>query len=228
MTTLHTAAGRGRGDYGDIRSRHSFSFGHYYDPARMGVSHLRVLNDDWVAPGAGFPAHGHQDMEIISYVTGGTMEHRDSLGNRFRIEAGEFQAMSAGRGIRHSEYNASREQPLTFLQIWIEPRTRGLEPGYAPPHAPPATRGEWISIAGPEDAPLRIHQDVRLLLARLDARDRLSIPVAPDRQAYLHVVHGTVHCGEQALAGGDAVTLGASAALVADAASEVLRFDLPR
>lgn len=229
MNTVYRAEERGRGDYGSIRSRHSFSFGQFHDPARMGISHLRVLNDDWVAPGAGFPAHGHRDMEIISYVTSGVMEHVDSLGNRFRIRAGEFQSMSAGSGIRHSEYNGSREEPLTFLQIWIEPDALGLEPGYAPPYAPPATRGEWLEVAGPGDgAPLRLNQDAGLALARLGAGDRLEVPVPADRQAYLHVVRGTVEYAGERLATGDAVMLDRRAGLVAGGDAELLRFDLPR
>ncbi len=228
MIRLHRGEQRGRGDYGAIRSRHSFSFGSYHDPGNTGVSHLRVLNDDWVAPGAGFPAHGHRDMEIISYVTGGVMEHGDSLGNHFRIEAGQFQAMSAGRGIRHSEYNGSDSEPLTFLQIWIEPRAPGGDPGYAPPYTPPATRGEWLEIAGPDDAaPLRVNQDVRLSLARLDAGDRLETPVAAGRQAYLHLLRGRVAAGGADLAGGDAIVVSGPVVLAADESAEVLRFDLP-
>lgn len=219
---------RGRGDYGRIRSRHSFSFGQYHDPERMGLSHLRVLNDDWVAPGAGFPPHGHHDMEIISYVTGGVMEHVDSLGNRFRIDAGQFQAMSAGTGIRHSEYNASTEEPLTFLQVWIEPEATGLAPGYAPPYAPPAEHGRWLPVAGPADAPLVINQDVELALARLDRSDRLDVAVGGGYQAYIHVVRGRIECDGNAVAGGDALVLNGPATLVARGDSELLRFDLPR
>lgn len=228
MSRVFPGEQRGQGDYGAIRSRHSFSFGHYRDPKRMGVSHLRVLNDDWVAPGAGFPPHGHRDMEIISYVTSGVMEHGDSLGNRFRIEAGQFQAMSAGSGIRHSEYNGSDSEPLTFLQIWIEPRAAGLEPGYAPPYTPPATRGAWLEIAGPDEAaPLWLNQDAHLLLARLDAGDRLETPVAAARQAYLHVVHGRVEAGAGVLDGGDAIVATGPVVLAAVEPAEVLRFDLP-
>ena len=228
MSEVYRGAQRGKGDFGAIRSRHSFSFGHYHDPQRMGVSHLRVLNDDWVAPGAGFPPHGHRDMEIISYVTGGVMEHGDSLGNRFRIESGQFQAMSAGHGIRHSEYNGSDSEPLTFLQIWIEPRVRGLEPGYAPPYTPPPTRGAWLGIAGPETpAPLHINQDARLSLARLDVGDSLKTPVAAGRQAYLHVVRGRVDADGTELGGGDAIVVTGAVVLRAREATEVLRFDLP-
>ena len=228
MMQLHKAEQRGRGDYGAIRSRHSFSFGSYYDPRNLGVSHLRVLNDDWVAPGAGFPAHGHRDMEIISYVTGGTMEHGDSLGNRFRIEAGQFQAMSAGRGIHHSEFNASEEDPLTFLQIWIEPDAQGLEPGYAPPYTPPDRPGEWLAIAGPDAAsPLQLRQDVRLSLARLAPGDRLDTPIDGGRQAYLHVVQGRVEAAQTPLATGDAITVDEPVTLEAREPSQVLWFDLP-
>lgn len=229
MITLHRGEERGHGDYGTIRSRHSFSFGHYHDPARMGLSHLRVLNDDWVAPGAGFPAHGHRDMEIISYVTAGHMEHQDSLGNRFRIGPGEFQSMSAGSGIRHSEYNASAEDPLTFLQIWIEPREHGLPPSYAPPCAPSPRRGEWLEVAGPgATASLTLRQDARLWLARLERGEGLETPIAADRQGYLHLVRGEVECEGEILEAGDALSADQRLTLTARSDAEVLWFDLPR
>lgn len=227
MMQIRRAEERGHGDYGTIRSRHSFSFGSYYDPQNTGVSHLRVLNDDWVAPGAGFPAHAHRDMEIISYVTDGVMEHGDSLGNRFRIEAGQFQAMSAGRGIRHSEYNGSGHEPLTFLQIWIEPRSTGLAPGYAPPYTPPGTRGKWIPIAGPDAAPLTLYQDARLLLARVDAGVEINAPVGPGRRAYIHVVRGSVEADGGRLASGGAVIIDEALTLSARESTELLLFDLP-
>lgn len=228
MITIRPADARGTADHGPVRSRHSFSFGQYYDPEQMGVSDLRVLNDDAVDPGGGFPPHGHRDMEIISYVTAGAMTHEDSLGNRFTIEAGQFQWMSAGRGIRHSEFNASSGDELRFLQIWILPERSGLDPAYAPPRAPAHGQG-WQVVAAPgQDDAFPLRQDARLMLGRLDAGWQAPIPVAGDRVAYLHVVRGTADLDGRALAAGDAATIRAAAScpLAVAEDSELLLFDL--
>lgn len=228
MITIRPADERGVADLGPIRSHHSFSFGQYYDPEHMGVSHLRVLNDDVVDPGGGFPPHGHRDMEIISYVTAGAMTHEDSLGNRSTIEAGQFQWMSAGRGIRHSEFNASSAYELRFLQIWILPRRSGLEPAYAPPLTPAPDPG-WQVVAAPDqDDALPLRQDARLLLGRFDVGQQVRIPVAGSRVAYLHVVRGTVELDGRALGHGDAATIrtATSYPLTVAAGSECLLFDL--
>ncbi len=228
MITIRPANERGVADHGPVRSRHSFSFGHYYDPEHMGVSHLRVLNDDAVDPGGGFPPHGHRDMEIISYVTAGAMTHEDSLGNRFTIEAGQFQWMSAGRGIRHSEFNASSEHELRFLQIWIVPERSGLEPAYAPPLTP--THGEgWQVVAAPgRDEVFPLRQDARLMLGRFGAGEQVRMPIAEGRVAYLHVVRGAVALDGRALAAGDAATIRAPASypVAVTEDSECLLFDL--
>lgn len=229
MVTLRPAPERGKADFGTIRSRHSFSFGNYYDPAHMGVSHLRVLNDDWVAPGGGFPPHGHRDMEIISYVTSGAMEHEDSLGNRFRIEAGQFQSMSAGSGIQHSEFNASRDAELTFLQIWILPRARGLTPGYGAPVTPDETPGKWVTVAAPDaDETLPIQQDARLARGRFVGGERLATHLDDGRLAYLHVVRGDVRVDGTVMGQGDGATVSGVRRFELEAAgpAEVLLFDL--
>ncbi len=215
-------------DHGPIRSRHSFSFGHYYDPEHMGVSHLRVLNDDAVDPGAGFPPHGHRDMEIISYVTAGAMTHEDSLGNRFTIETGQFQWMSAGRGIQHSEFNASSERELRFLQIWILPEHAGLEPAYAPPLTPAHGHDWQVVAAADRDGALPLRQDARLMLGRFETGRQTRFPVPEGRVAYLHVVRGALELEGHALAAGDGATIRAAetypVAVMDD--SEVLLFDL--
>jgi len=229
MLTLRPAPERGTADFGDIRSRHSFSFGHYHDPAHMGVSHLRVLNDDRVAPGGGFPPHGHRDMEIISYVTSGVMEHADSLGNRFRIEAGQFQSMSAGSGVQHSEFNASRDAELAFLQIWIVPRARGLAPGYGAPMRPAEAPGEWVPVAAPDvDDALPLRQDARLSVGRFSGGERLTTRLAAGRLAYLHVVHGDVRVDGTPMEQGDGATVSGvrQFELEAREPAEVLLFDL--
>ncbi len=228
MITIRPADERGVADHGPIRSRHSFSFGHYYDPRHMGVSHLRVLNDDAVDPGGGFPPHAHRDMEIISYVTAGAMTHEDSLGNRFTIEAGQFQWMSAGRGIRHSEFNASSERELRFLQIWILPERTGLDPAYAPPLTP-ANGHDWQAVAAPDqEGTLPLRQDARVMLGRFEAGRQVRLPVHEGRVAYLHVVRGALELEGQALGAGDAATMRAAApysfAVTDD--SELLLFDL--
>lgn len=228
MITIRPADERGAADHGPIRSRHSFSFGHYHDPQHMGISHLRVLNDDAVDPGAGFPPHGHRDMEIISYVTAGAMTHEDSLGNRFTIEAGQFQWMNAGRGIQHSEFNASIRRELRFLQIWILPERSGLEPAYAPPLTPAAGH-EWQVVAARDhDGVLPLRQDARLLLGRFETGRQVHMPIRAGRLAYIHVVRGALELDGHTLVAGDAATIrdaGSYPVAIADA-SEALLFDL--
>lgn len=223
---------RGFVDLGWLQSRHSFSFGSWYDPAYMGQSVLRVINDDTVSPGAGFGTHGHRDMEILSYVIQGTMEHRDSMGHVQRMSAGEFQLMSAGTGVTHSEYNASSSEVLKFLQIWILPQQAGLTPSYQQRSFPWEEDQEGrrlvVSPDGREGS-LQIHQDVELYVLRPRAGQALSHDRGAQRGLYLHLIKGAVTIGEQSLTPGDAYYLDDRQALElrAESDSEALLFDLP-
>jgi redox-sensitive bicupin YhaK (pirin superfamily) len=213
-----------------LDSRHSFSFADYHDPAHMGFSVLRVINDDTVAPGGGFATHGHRDMEIISYVHQGTLEHKDSLGNVAQVRAGEVQRMSAGTGVRHSEYNPSDTEPVRFLQIWILPREQNLAPGYEQrmmDYAP----GQWKRLVSPrgEDGALHINQDAVLFAAHPRQGESLEYAVPAARRAYLHVVKGKVQVNGVDLAAGDAVAVEDESRVAVGAATdaELLLFDLP-
>lgn len=212
-----------------LDSRHTFSFADYHDPRYMGFSVLRVINEDRVAPGAGFPTHGHHDMEIISYVLEGALEHRDSLGTGSVVRVGEFQRMSAGTGVTHSEFNASRTYPVHFLQIWILPHTNGL----APSHEQRAfADGEGLLlVASPDgrDSSLTIHQDAFLYRARLGKGDTVEHPLALDRKAYVQMVSGKLIVNGVALSAGDGAALHGEqlVRLSAEAAGEALLFDLP-
>jgi len=232
MITLRKAEDRGHADHGWLNSHHSFSFADYYDPAHMGFGPLRVINEDRVQPGMGFGTHGHRDMEIISYVLAGQLEHKDSMGTGSIIMPGDVQRMSAGRGVRHSEYNPSRTERVHFLQIWIEPRTTGVEPSYEQkPIAAEEKRGRLRLIASPDgaDGSVTIHQDARLYAALLDGADSVAHPVAPGRRAYVHVARGSVRLNGIALGTGDAARITDEAVITLDgaAAAEVLWFDLP-
>ncbi len=232
MSYYRRADTRGFVDLGWLQSRHSFSFGSWYDPAYMGESVLRVINDDTVSPGAGFGTHGHRDMEILSYVVQGTMEHRDSMGHVQRMTAGEFQLMSAGTGVTHSEYNASTSETLKFLQIWILPRQAGLTPSYQQRSFPREEDQEGrrlvVSPDGREGS-LQIHQDVELYVLRPRAGQALSHDRGAQRGLYLHLIKGAVTIGEQSLTPGDAYYLDDRQALElrAESDSEALLFDLP-
>jgi len=232
MITLRKAEDRGHADHGWLNSHHSFSFADYYDPAHMGFGPLRVINEDRVQPGMGFGTHGHRDMEIISYVLAGQLEHKDSMGTGSIITPGDVQRMSAGRGVRHSEYNPSRTERVHFLQIWIEPRTTGVEPSYEQkPIAAEEKRGRLRLIASPDgaDGSVTIHQDARVYAALLDGADSVARPVAPGRRAYVHVARGSVRLNGIALGTGDAARITDEAVITLDgaAAAEVLWFDLP-
>ena len=201
---------RGRADLGWLDSRHSFSFGHYYDPQRMGFGPLRVINDDRVAPGGGFPTHPHSDMEIISYVLDGGLAHRDSLGTGSVIRPGDVQRMSAGSGIRHSEYNASQTDPVHFLQIWIIPERDGLKPGYEQKHfGPESKRGQLRLVGSPDgrDGSVTIHRDVDLYASLLDEGGTVTHRVAPGRIAWVQVASGRVSLNGTDLVAGDGVAL---------------------
>ncbi len=231
MLELRHAADRGLADHGWLHSRHTFSFGSYYDPEQSGFSDLLVINDDRVRPGRGFDTHGHRDMEIISYVLEGALEHQDSMGNGSIIRPGDVQVMSAGTGIRHSEFNASREEPVHFLQIWIVPDREGVTPRYQQQHIAAADkRGRLRLIIAPEgvDGALSVYQDVRVYAGCFNGAEQQCFALPADRYAYLQVARGALTVNGERLAEGD----GASLRTVRELAfgegdnAEVLLFDL--
>ncbi len=234
MIVERPAAARGEVDLGWLQSRHTFSFGHYYDPAWMGFGVLRVINDDTVAPGGGFAPHRHANMEIISVVLDGALAHKDSAGNAGVIRAGDVQWMSAGHGIEHSEFNGSDAAPVHFLQIWIQPARLNHAPAYDQKHfAPDDRHGRWVALAAPDgvDGAIALRQDAVLRATRLLAGDALEAALDPGRRYWLHVATGEVAVGERVLAAGDALGLveeGGTLALRGLAAtSDVLLFELP-
>ncbi len=232
MINLRKSEQRGLADFGWLNSRHSFSFGHYYDPQHTGYGPLLVINDDRVQAGRGFDTHGHRDMEIISYVLDGELAHKDSMGNGSVIRPGDVQRMSAGTGVRHSEFNHSPTQSVHFLQIWIAPSVQGIAPGYEEKHFDAASkRGQLRLIASPDgsDGSVRIHQDARIYAALLDDAEQAQHALAPGRRAYVHVARGAVSVNGVALSAGDAAKLEDEAAitLTHGDAAEVLLFDLP-
>jgi len=205
MITIRAGSDRGHARHGWLDSHHTFSFGHYYDPQHMGVSTLRVINDDRVVPGAGFDTHPHRDMEIVSYILEGQIEHRDTLGSHGRLRAGEVQVMSAGTGIMHSEFNPSPSEPLHFLQIWIRPARNGLQPSYAQRDFS-ANRGLTLIVSGDgRDGSLRVHQDAEIYQLRLDAStaERVELATEPGRIYYLQVASGALELNGQRLEAGD-------------------------
>ena len=232
MLEIRRARNRGHADHGWLDSWHSFSFADYHDPAHMGFGPLRVINEDRVQPGMGFGTHGHRDMEIISFVLAGQLEHKDSMGTGSVIAPGDVQRMSAGSGVRHSEYNPSRAEATHFLQIWIEPAVKGIAPSYEQTHIAAAEkRGRLCLIASPDggDGAVKIHQDARLYAAVLDDSDAVTHALARGRRAYVHVVRGTVQVNSALLGTGDAAKITAAPAIVLDHGSgaEILLFDLP-
>jgi redox-sensitive bicupin YhaK (pirin superfamily) len=223
---------RGHAQHGWLDSFHSFSFADYQDPQHMGFGPLRVINEDRVQPGQGFGTHGHRDMEIISYVLEGGLAHRDSMGNGSVLKPGDVQRMSAGTGVRHSEFNASKEEPVHFLQIWIEPAVRNMAPSYAEAHFDEAAkRGKLRVIASPDgrDGSVRIHQDAEVFAALLDGAERVEFTQRAGRRTYVHVIRGALTVGGQPLSAGDALKSVGEAKLVLEGAhdAEVLLFDLP-
>jgi redox-sensitive bicupin YhaK (pirin superfamily) len=229
MIQIRHSHERGSGEHGWLRSRHSFSFAGYYDPDHMGVSALRVINDDRVAPGAGFATHSHQDMEIISYVQKGTIEHKDSMGHVETLPAGEFQLMSAGSGVTHSEYNPSSAEPLEFLQIWIEPNVTGIEPGYQQKRFDAVEGLQLIASPDARKGSLLMHQDACLYQLRLRAGQSASHSLEPGRTAYVHLISGSLRLNGEHLGEGDGATVKADdrLELTGDENSEALVFDLP-
>jgi redox-sensitive bicupin YhaK (pirin superfamily) len=231
MIIVRPAEERGVANFGWLDSRHTFSFGHYYDPRHMGIGALRVINDDRVAPGGGFDTHSHQDMEIISYVLEGAMEHQDSIGTGSVIRPGDVQRMTAGTGIAHSEFNHSRTEPVHFLQIWIVPERKGLEPGYEQKTFPlEERRGKARLVASRDgrDGSLTVHQDIDLYTSVLEAGDEVAIALRPERSAWVQVARGAVTLNGTGLKEGDgaAVFDTATLTLTSDTGGEVLVFDL--
>ena len=219
---------------GWLHSRHTFSFGQYYDPAWMGFGPLRVINDDTVAPGGGFAPHRHANMEIISVVLAGALAHKDSTGNSGVIRVGDVQWMSAGHGIEHSEFNGSDAEPVHFLQIWIQPDQLNAQPAYAQQHFDPdARRARWATLVAPDgaDGSIAIRQQATLRATRLQAGDTLAAELDASRQYWLHVASGEVRIDERSLAAGDALGFVGEQVTLAlagnAAASDVLLFELP-
>ena len=232
MLKLRKSADRGHANHGWLDSYHTFSFADYHDPAQVQFSVLRVINEDRVAPGAGFPTHGHRDMEIVTYVLEGALEHKDSLGTGSVIRPGDVQRMSAGTGVRHSEYNASPSEPVHFLQIWIVPKSNGIEPGYEQKHfAPAELSGQLRLIASPDgrENSVRLHQDARLYATKLDGAEHVAHALASGRCAYVHVARGSVKLNGITLATGDGARAEEELQLQLNKGrnAEVLVFDLP-
>ena len=232
MIEVRRADERGFADHGWLKSFHSFSFADYYDPAHVEFGPLRVINEDRVAPGAGFGTHAHRDMVIISYVLQGALEHKDSMGNGSVIRPGDVQRMSAGTGVTHSEFNPSRNEGVHFLQIWIQPDQRGIAPEYEEKKYPAAQkRGRLCLIASPDRArgSVLIHQDAWVYAGLFDGAEKATLPVAPGRRVYVHVARGTVTANDTPLNAGDALkaTGVVSVTLQQGHDAEVIVFDLP-
>ncbi len=228
MLTLRPSAARGHVNLGWLDSFHSFSFGSYHDPAHMGFSDLRVINQDIIQPSAGFPTHGHTDMEIVTYVMRGRLAHRDSMGNVETIAAGEVQRMTAGTGIQHSEYNASDTEPVELLQIWLLPNQTGLAPGYEQIMLENKPGWQVVASRSGADGALTVHQDVTLWRGRFAAGEQSVLPVSATRNAWLQVVRGDALVGDQNLSAGDGAKIAGAENMLLTASddAELLLFDL--
>lgn len=231
MIQVRPSDERGRFDHGWLDTRHTFSFGDYHDPAHMGFRTLRVINEDVVAPGQGFGEHPHRDMEIITWVLSGALAHKDSLGNGESIKPGDVQRMTAGSGIEHAEFNASRTEPVHLLQIWIRPAQRGLQPGYEQKHFPlEARRGRLALLVSPDAAEgsLKIHQDARLYAGLFTPGESATLAIGEKRHAWVQVARGSITLNGVALGAGDGAAISGEPALELRATSdaEVLVFDL--
>ena len=232
MHQIRRSNERAFADHGWLKSFHSFSFADYFDPKHIEFGALRVINEDRVQAGQGFGTHAHRDMEIISYVLSGELAHKDSMGNGSTLRPGDVQRMSAGSGVRHSEFNPSRENPVHFLQIWITPNASGIEPSYEEKRfEPQEKRGQLRLIASPDraDGSLLIHQDARVYAGMFDGAERASLAIADGRRAYVHVVRGKVGTNGVSLGSGDALKLSDTNAVKLQDGSdaEILVFDLP-
>lgn len=231
MKRLRRADQRGHADHGWLKTYHTFSFADYRDPQHVHFRALRVMNEDWVAPGQGFGEHPHRDMEIVTYVLEGQLEHRDSMGNGEILRPGEFQRMSAGSGITHSEFNPSMTEPVHLYQIWLFPSEKGIEPSYEQRPFPETGRmGQWQLVAAPdgERGSLTIHQDARIYLAKLAPRESLDHLIASGRHAWLQVLRGDAQVDDHAMAAGDGLAVSEEAGLTVSSqrGAEVMLFDL--
>jgi redox-sensitive bicupin YhaK (pirin superfamily) len=231
MITLRKSADRGHASHGWLDSRFSFSFAEYYDPQHMGFASLRVINEDVVQPGTGFGTHDHRDMEIITYILAGALEHKDSMGNGSVIRPGDVQRMSAGRGVQHSEFNASSSELVHLLQIWIQPNVIGIPPSYEENHFDAASkrgRLRLIASADGREGSVKIHQDAAVYAALLDGAERASHALAPGRKAYVHVARGKITVNGKLLGAGDALKASGESGLVLERGdnAEILLFDL--
>lgn len=231
MLKVRKAQDRGHADHGWLKTYHTFSFGGYFDPQQKGFRSLRVINEDRVAPGKGFGTHEHRDMEIVSYVLDGALEHKDSMGNGEVLKPGEFQRITAGTGITHSEFNPSSYQSTHFYQIWVLPERKGIEPGYEQKSFDPAGRdNQWQLVASPDgtEGSLMIHQDVRVFLTNLQNGAQLDYQLASGRHAWLQVLRGSVRLGRHHLETSDGIAISdeSELAIVAPADAEIMLFDL--
>ena len=232
MITVRAAADRGFADHGWLRSFHTFSFADYYDPRHMGFRALRVINEDRVAPGQGFGTHGHRDMEILSWVLDGALEHKDSLGSGAVLQPGEAQRMTAGTGVRHSEFNGSKSEPVHFLQIWLMPNKQGLTPGYeqkAFPAAERAGRLRLIASPGGEDGSVHLNSDARVFDTLLEAGQRVERPLEAGRHAWVQIARGSFSVNGREVKAGDGVAISEESQVTLDGredGSEALLFEL--
>jgi quercetin 2,3-dioxygenase len=233
MITVRHAKERGTANFGWLDSRHTFSFGEYHDPAQMGFGPLRVINEDRVSPGQGFGTHGHKDMEIISYVLEGALEHKDSIGTGSVIRPGDVQVMSAGTGIRHSEFNHSKTEPVHFLQIWVLPNRQGIAPRYEQKTFPDAEKRGRLRLVGSSDGrdgSVVIHQDVEVFATLLNEGENLTYALASERKCWIQVLRGSVALDSHDLVAGDGVAIVSQPDLSLTAKAddtEMLVFDLP-
>jgi redox-sensitive bicupin YhaK (pirin superfamily) len=232
MIVLRKSAERGHADHGWLQSWHTFSFADYHDPAQMGWGALRVINEDYVAPGMGFGTHGHRDMEIVTWLLDGALEHKDSMGNGAVIRPGEAQRMSAGKGVLHSEFNPSSDETAHLLQIWIEPNVRGVRPSYEQTFFPTEERRGKLRLVASGDGregSVTIHQDAALYTALLAPGETVRHALAAGRHAYLHVARGAVTLNSQPLRDGDGAKIADETDLeiAATQDAEILLFDLP-
>jgi quercetin 2,3-dioxygenase len=230
-TNLRKSSDRGHANHGWLKSHHTFSFADYYDPNHMGFRSLRVINEDHVAPGGGFPTHPHRDMEIFSYIVGGTLEHKDSMGNGRQLKPGQIQLMSAGTGVTHSEFNPSRDERVHLLQIWIKPRTQGLKPSYTEWHPSPESESQSkVLVISPDgrDHSATIHQDADIYRVRLKAGETISHELKPGRGLWFQLISGKVNAAGSSLEAGDAINteLAGPLTITATENAEALLFEL--
>ncbi|HUG26242.1 pirin family protein [Piscinibacter sp.] len=231
MITVRKSSERGHADHGWLKSFHSFSFADFYDPAHMGFGNLRVINEDRIAPGTGFGAHSHRDMEIVSYVLAGALAHKDNMGNGTSIVPGDVQRMSAGRGVMHSEFNHAPNETTHFLQIWLLPDAPGIEPGYEQKHFDAAGKRGMLRLVASRDGrdgSVTVHADAAMYAGLFDGGESAELRLDPARKAYVHVVRGSVNVNGRPLAAGDAAMLGGEPLVRIDGGrdAELIVFDL--